>query len=73
MNSFLITELDDRYEFGIAVVDDDALSEWHGSCSNTTACCGTNNSCTNSADCGCPGGCPKPGGGGGAEDEDASS
>jgi hypothetical protein len=47
MSDFLITELDDRLEFGIAVVDDDVLNTNNGPCTNKGTCCGSNGDCTN--------------------------
>jgi hypothetical protein len=45
MGSFVITELDDRYEFGMAIIDNDVLSYDNSSCTNSgTYCCGTNSS-----------------------------
>jgi hypothetical protein len=58
MSDFLITELDDRLEFGMAAIDNDVLNDNNG-CTNGGNCCGTNNSnpqtCTNSVNCDCPG------------------
>jgi hypothetical protein len=49
MSDFMIVELDNRLEFGLAVIDDDVLLE------NPKVCCGgQNNGCTNSVDCDCP-------------------
>jgi hypothetical protein len=58
MTDFLIAELDDRLEFGVAVVDDDVLNEYHSGCTNDVGgCCGDNGSCHNTVDCGCVGAC----------------
>jgi len=53
MSDFLIVELDDRYEFGVGVIDDDVLGP-NNSCNNP--CCGPetdNTGCTNPG-CSCP-------------------
>ena len=44
MSEFVITELDDRYEFGMAILDDDALRGYDNEtkCTNSGNCCGTN-------------------------------
>ena len=72
MSDFLITELDDRYEFGIVVIDDDVLryDNEGSSCKNSGTCCGSNQpgNCTNSNNCSGSACCK-----GGAEEEDASS
>jgi hypothetical protein len=47
MSDFLVTELDDRFEFGVAIVDDDVLNSNDGPCNNTGSCCGSNGGCTN--------------------------
>jgi hypothetical protein len=50
MSDFLITELDDRIEFGMSVIDDDMLGTSNGTCTNTGACCNhCDGSCTNAA------------------------
>ena len=56
MSDFLITELDDRYEFGIVVIDDDVLryDNEGSSCRNSGTCCGSNqHNCTNIEVCKC--------------------
>jgi hypothetical protein len=55
MSDFLISELDDRLEFGMAVIDDDVLSENTSACDNQGNCCGRNMAtCNNSNNCDCP-------------------
>lgn len=55
MSDFLITELDDRYELGVVVIDDDVLRLNTPGCQNTGKCCDQNQGdCTNSAVCKCP-------------------
>jgi hypothetical protein len=54
MSEFMIVELDNRLEFGMAVIDDDVLMTQD----NPTLCCNSNAGCTNHVDCDCPR-CPK--------------
>jgi hypothetical protein len=55
MSAFQITELDDRIEFGMAVIDDDVLGNSNGTCHNTGHCCNhCDGACTNDpAACAC--------------------
>jgi len=46
MSEFIITELDDRLEFGLAVMDDDVFDTFT-KCNNQGNCCGDNPGCTN--------------------------
>jgi hypothetical protein len=52
MSEFTIVELDNRLEFGMAVIDNDVLD------ANNPLCCGKNSGCSNEVDCDCPR-CPK--------------
>ena len=55
MTDFLIAELDDRLEFGVAIVDDDTLQyDNEPTCKNSGTCCGTNISCDNTSNCKAP-------------------
>ena len=68
MSDFLVSELDDRYEFGIALLaveNDFADANGSPGCPNgancaNDSCCGSNTSACTNGNCGCPPArCPK--------------
>jgi len=55
MPDFLIAELDDRLEFGVAIVDNDSVNTVNDTCANSGNCCDKNmGSCENQNNCQCP-------------------
>jgi hypothetical protein len=57
MTDFLISELDDRLEFGVVIIDDDQVLNNSG-CINDGNCCDKNTEgCSNSSNCGCKPAC----------------
>jgi hypothetical protein len=50
-SELFIVELDERLEFGVAVVDSDLDADENSGCRNISACSGNNTECNNTTGC----------------------